>query len=69
MKRDYTEISEWYIQEVYKEMSRRGYTDKQIPYVIGKTRFFETLEKYPEQQLHYSVEDAVDEILFMAAAA
>ena len=50
-------------------MKRRGFEEEQIPYVIGKTRFYEALDKYPEQQLHYAVENAVDEILFMAAAA
>ena len=50
-------------------MRRRGYTEEQIPYVIGKTGFYDALEKVPEVQLHYAIEDAVNEILFVAAAS
>lgn len=62
------ELSEWYVEKVFEEMRRRGYTEEQIPYVIGKTGFYDALEKVPEVQLHYAIEDVVNEILFVAAA-
>ncbi len=68
MEEKINELSEWYVQRVFEEMERRGYTKEQIPYVIGKTGFYEALERVPEAQLHYAIEDAVDEILFVAAA-
>ena len=68
MEKRIKELSEWYVQQIYEEMQRRGYNEEQIPYVIGKSGFYEALEKYPEVQLHYSVYDAVNEILFVAAA-
>ena len=68
MEENIKELSEWYVQQVFEEMRRRGYTEEEIPYVIGKTGFYEALEKVPEVQLHYAIEDAVNEILFVAAA-
>lgn len=62
------ELSEWYVQKVFEEMRNRGYSEEEIPYVIGKTGFYDALEKVPEAQLHYSIEDAVNEIIFVAAA-
>lgn len=56
-----------YIDMVHKEMRRRGYTPEQIPMVIGKTGFMTVMEQYPEEQMHYSIEDAVDEIMFVAS--
>lgn len=56
-----------YIDRVHKEMIRRGYSPEQIPMVIGKTGFAKVMEQYPEEQLHYSIEDAVDEIMFVAS--
>ena len=56
-----------YLDEVYSEMKRRGYTLEEIPMVIAKTGFLSVLDEYPEEQFHYSAEDAVDEILFVAA--
>ena len=56
-----------YIAKVYAEMKRRGFTSEEIPKVIGKTGFMFVMKEYPEEQLHYSVEDAVDEILITAA--
>ena len=56
-----------YIDEIYKEMRRRGYTNSEIPIVIGKTGFMQAVQEYPEEQMHYDVEDAVDEIIFVAA--
>ena len=56
-----------YLEEVYSEMKRRGYTPDEIPKVIAKTGFLNALNEYPEEQFHYSAEDAVDEILFVAA--
>ena len=55
-----------YIDMVHKERERRGYTPEQIPMVIGKTGFTKVMEQYPEEQMHYSIEDAVDEIMFVA---
>lgn len=48
-------------------MHRRGLTDEEIPKVIEKTGFMTALNEYPEEQLHYSISDAVDEILVTAA--
>ena len=42
--------------------------EEKIPYVTGKTDFYEALERAHEVQHHYAIEDAVDEILFVAAA-
>jgi hypothetical protein len=56
-----------YIEDVYSEMKRRGFTSDEIETVIGKTGFMDALDKYPEEQLHYDVSDAVDEIIMTAA--
>lgn len=48
-------------------MKRRGLTAEEIPAVIGKTGFMSALEEFPEEQMHYDVSDAVDEILLTAA--
>ncbi|MBR1893019.1 MAG: hypothetical protein IJ815_05775 [Lachnospiraceae bacterium] len=56
-----------YLQEIYEEMRRRGFQADEIPRVIGKTGFMTALEKYPEEQLHYEISDAVDEIITTAA--
>lgn len=56
-----------YAEKVRAEMQRRGLTDEEIPRVIDKTGFMAALNEYPEEQLHYSVSDAVDEILVTAA--
>lgn len=56
-----------YIAKVYAEMKRRGFTSEEIPNVIGKTGFMFVMKEYPEEQLRYSVEDAVDEILITAS--
>ncbi|MBQ3794979.1 MAG: hypothetical protein II842_01625 [Butyrivibrio sp.] len=56
-----------YLQDVYTEMKRRGFQEEEIPKVIGKTGFLSALEKYPEEQLHYEISDAVNEIITTAA--
>ena len=56
-----------YVEKVHNEMKRRGFTSDEIPVVIGKTGFLTALEEYPEEQLHYDVSDAVDEIIKTAA--
>jgi len=56
-----------YIKDVHAEMKRRGFTSEEIETVIGKTGFMNALEQYPEEQLHYDVSDAVDEIIMTAA--
>lgn len=48
-------------------MKRRGFTSEEIPIVIGKTGFMFVMKEYPEEQMHYAVEDAVDEILLTAS--
>ena len=62
------ELSEWYVQHVFDKMRHRGYSEEEIPYVIGKTDLYEALEKVPDVHLHYAIEDAVDETIFAAAA-
>lgn len=56
-----------YILEVHNEMLRRGYTPAEIPIVIGKTGFMAVMEEFPEEQMHYDVRDAVDEIMLTAS--
>lgn len=56
-----------YIAKVYNEMKKRGFTSEEIPNVIEKTGFMFVMEEYPEEQMHYAVEDAVDEILITAS--
>ena len=56
-----------YIEDVHAEMKRRGFTSEEIETVIGKTGFMSAMEQYPEEQLHYDVSDAVDEIIMTAA--
>lgn len=48
-------------------MKNRGLTEEEIPVVIGRTGFMEAIEQYPEEQLHYDISDAVDEIILTAA--
>lgn len=61
------EKKEIYYNDIVMEMKRRGFTEKEIPAVIGKTGFEKALDLYPEEQMHYAVEDAVDEIINTAA--
>ncbi len=56
-----------YIDDVHEEMRKRGFSSKEIPMVISKTGFLQVMENYPEEQLHYDVRDAVDEIMLTAA--
>lgn len=58
-----------YSKKVYEEMRNRGFAEEEIPRVIGKTGFLDAINEYPEEQLHYSIEDAVDEIICTAAKA
>ena len=69
MNENIIETIEWYKQEVFNEMENRGYGKEDIPNIIAKTGFLRALNEYPEQQLHDSIQDAVDEIIFVAAAA
>ncbi len=55
-----------YLTKVYNEMERRGFSAEEIPVVINMTGFLSALKEYPEEQLHYDVSDAVDEILVTA---
>jgi hypothetical protein len=56
-----------YILKVHKEMLQRGIKQNDIPKVIAKTGFMSAMQSYPEEQMHYDVSDAVDEILQIAA--
>lgn len=56
-----------YLQKVYKELNHRGISTSDIPKVIAKTGFIAVLDEFPEEQLHYSVKNAVNEILAVAA--
>lgn len=66
--RDIEQLKDKYIKCVYDEMRRRGYKDMEIPQVIEKTGFMSVICEYPEEQLHCSIEDAVDEIIFVEAS-
>ncbi len=57
-----------YMDDVRAELLTRGIAETDISKVIGKTGFERALEEFPEAQMHYDVEDAVDEILLVAAA-
>lgn len=57
-----------YSADVRAELELRGISKKDVDKVIGKTGFISTLNKYPEEQMHYSVRDAVNEILLVAAS-
>lgn len=61
------EYKQEYLSWVYEEMERRGIPKEDIPRVIAKTGFMDALEDYPDVQLLISTEDAVDEILVVAA--
>ncbi len=63
------EMKNSYLADVYAELEGRGISQNDAVRVIGKTGFMSALEKYPEEQLHYSITDAVDEILLVAATA
>lgn len=58
-----------YIRDVKEELIRRGVPEDAVERVINKTGFYAAIEEYPEEQMHYSVTDAVDEILLVAACA
>ena len=69
MDKDLKQMTKWYANRVFEELIERGYTENETVKIIDKTGFREALEKYPEEQLHDSISDAVVEILFVAAAA
>ncbi len=56
-----------YIVDIYAEMEKRGISNADAPRVINKTGFMSALNEYPEEQMHYDVYDAVNEILLVAA--
>ena len=56
-----------YIADIYAEMEKRGISSDDAPRIIGKTGFMGALDEYPEEQMHYDVYDAVNEILLVAA--
>ena len=57
-----------YLAEIYAELNNRGIAKEDIQRIINKTGFMSALEDYPEEQMHYSIEDAVNEILVVAAS-
>jgi hypothetical protein len=61
------EMKNNYISKIYNELNRRGVSSEEIPIVIGKTGFMSVMQDYAEEQMHYSIQDAVDEILLTAA--
>jgi hypothetical protein len=61
------EMKNDYISKIYNELNRRGVSSEEIPIVIGKTRFIRVMQDYAEEQMHDSIQDAVDEILLTAA--
>jgi hypothetical protein len=61
------EMKNDYISKIYNELNRRGVSSEEIPIVIGKTGFMSVMQDYAEEQMHYSIQDAVDEILLTAA--
>lgn len=58
---------EMYMAHIYEEFLHRDISEADAKRVIAKTRFIECLNKFPEEQLHYSIADAVDEIMQTAA--
>ena len=56
-----------YIARIHAEMRLRGMTDEEINRTISKTGFNEVMEKYPEEQMHISISDAVNEIVIASA--
>ena len=56
-----------YIQMIYEEFAQRGLNKEQSDKIIGKTGFYSAIEKYPEQQMHVSIYDAVNELIMIAA--
>lgn len=61
------EMKKRYIEDVHEEMKKRGFTASEIPTVIDKTGFMDVMQNYPEEQLHYDVRDAVNEIMLTAS--
>jgi hypothetical protein len=61
------EMKNNYISKIYDELNRRGVSSEEIPIVIGKTGFMSVMQNYAEEQMHYSIKNAVDEILLTAA--
>jgi hypothetical protein len=61
------EMKKEYLDDIYSEMKRRGFSDAEIPIVIGKTGFMSAFDEYPDVQLHYDPRDAVTEIIETAA--
>ena len=61
------EMKKRYIEDVHEEMKKRGFTANEIPTVIDKTGFMDVMQNYPEEQLHYDVRDAVNEIMLTAS--
>ena len=66
MNQNISELTKKYESKIYEEMEKRGLSEEEIPVVINKTGFREALEKYPEEQMHYSISDTVDDIIFVA---
>lgn len=63
------EQKEKYVARIHTELMNRGMTKEDAIRVIGKTGFNKAMQDYPDVQMHYSVRDAVNEILCVAAIA
>ena len=58
-----------YILNVRLGLERRGIFEEDVETVIGKTPFYDMINTYPEMQLHYAIEDTIDNILLVASAS
>lgn len=63
------ERRENYIANVKAGLVRRGIFEEDVESVIGKTPFYDMINEYPEMQLHYAIEDTIDNILLVASAS
>ena len=57
---------EAYKAKVYAKMIRRGIVEQDIPRIISTTGFERALDEFPDEQLHLSIKNAVDEIILTA---
>lgn len=58
-----------YIELVKKELRKKSLSDEKINLIISKSKFYEVMKLFPEEQLHDSPSKAAEEILLSAAIA
>ena len=63
------ERRENYITNVKAGLVRRGVFEEDVESVIGKTPFYDMINEYLEMQVHYAIEDTIDNILLVASAS